>query len=108
MPTCTAQHARAPRHDTLHGVVHAPRDAPIMEQKIFGDATQPRARVVIRDAKGLVTQVAAGQDDRPIHALQHQVVQRRIGQHQAERCDARRHAGGDAPTRRGVHDNDRS
>ena len=49
--------------------------------------------LVVVDALRLVGQVAAGHHQRTIDVAQQQVMQRRARQHEAERCQARAHAG---------------
>ena len=59
-----------------------------MRQEEISDAAEFGTRRGIIDDLRLVGKIAAGHDDGPIDAAKDQMMQRRIGQHEAERHDA--------------------
>ena len=107
----TPQHARHSLHNPHDRVVHTARDVTVMQQEIVRDATQAPLGLMVAGRLRLVGQVAAGQHDGALHAAQHQVVQRCIGQHESKRLkpwrDAHSHPGA-ARAGGGVQQHDRS
>ncbi len=67
-----------------HRVVGAHVDRPVVGEERVGDAGQAREGVVVGEREGFVGDVAAGEHQRCGDGVQQQVVQRGVGQHQAE------------------------
>ena len=65
-----------------------------MHQEIIGDAGQPLAGFLIADALRLVAAVARGEHNRAAKVFHQQMMERRVGQHEAQRRLAGRDAGG--------------
>ena len=71
-------------------------DRPVVRQKDVGDAGQALESVVVVVGDRLVGAVAAGHDQRPAgQAAKQQMVQRRVGQHDAQEGIAGRDCLGD-------------
>ena len=90
---CAAQHARLARHNPRDAIVEPVHDIAVMHQEIIGDAGQPLAGFVIGDALRLVAAVARGEDDGAREVFHQEMMQRRVGQHEAERRLTGRDAG---------------
>lgn len=69
-----------------------------MQQKVVGDAAQGPVRLLVIDALRFVGQISTGQHDGPVDPLQHQMVQGRVRQHDAERADTQCNILGNKPT----------
>ena len=108
-PARAAQQGRSPPHDARDGVVGARVDRAVVQQHGVGQRPQPAQGVVVAERDRLVADVAAGQHERGAGVGQQQVVQRRVGEHDAELARARGHGGRDvgpgAPARQ--HDRPR-
>ena len=91
---CAAQHARLARHNPRDAIVEAVHDIAVMHQEIIGDAGQPLAGFVVADALRLVAAVARGEHNRAREVFHQEMMERRVGQHEAERRLAGRDAGG--------------
>jgi len=83
-----------PPNDPGHGVVAAVDDIAVVEQPVIGDPSELQPRLVIADALRLIGEIAAGQDYQLLDVLQKEVMERRVGQHKAERALAGRHCRG--------------
>ena len=75
--------------DQDHAVVVAVVDGAIVEEEGVGQRTQVGPGVVIGAGDGLIPAVAAGHHQRAVQVPQQQVVQGRVGQHDAHRVQAR-------------------
>ncbi len=87
-----AQQARHTRHHPRDAIVEAVHDIAVVHQEVIGDGRKPLARLRIIDALRLVAAIAGGQHNRPGKVFHQEMVERRIGQHEAQR----RLAGGNA------------
>ena len=103
--TGAAQHTWRAVHHAQHRVVDAPGDRPVVvEHEVdaaVGTLTEAVGELVQRDRLRLVAEVAAGQHDGPLHALQDQVMDAGVREHEAERVQARCHGVGDLEDVRG-------
>ena len=86
-----AQQARPAQVDAQDRIVDPAGDFPIVHQGEVGDLGQLCAGLVVGDALRPARDVAAGHDHRPGQAAQHQVMQRRVGQHEAQPVEAGGH-----------------
>ena len=84
----TPQQADLAADRSHHRIVDAVGNAAIVEQRIRGDAGEPRVRVLVARALRLLGEIAAGHDHRPREPAQHERVQRRGRQHEAERAQS--------------------
>ena len=99
------QHHRPPGNDADDGIVHRPHDRPVMNQEQIGDAAEAPDGLMLVDADRLVRTVAAGGDHRESGFGQQQMVQRRVGKHDADERIAGRNAVGErAPVLPQQHD----
>ena len=95
-PARAAQQQRAPARDgPQHRVVRARVDRAVVAEHEVGDAREPRERVLVLVRDRLVGDVAARHHQRLAGVGEQQVVQRRVGQQDAEVGAARRDRGGD-------------
>ncbi len=79
-----AAHRKGGAHDR---VLAAPVDRAVVGEERVGDPTEPLARILVVERDRLVRAVAAGEHERPAQVCAKQMVERRVGQHQAEpRC----------------------
>ena len=62
-----------------------------MQQRELGHAGELVASVVVRGALGLAGNIARSHHHRALHAAQHQVVQRCVGEHKAEQIETGSH-----------------
>ena len=88
IPTRAAQNHLAPRHDPHDGVVDVAQDGPVVHQERVGDARQAHDGVALVRADRFVRQVAARRDDRRTEIRRDQMMERRVGQHHAQRWRA--------------------
>ena len=97
-----AQHLGAPARDRPDdGVVAADVDPAVVAEHAVHERRQAGERVVVLVGDGLVAEVAARHHERPAHASQQQVVQRRVRQQHAELRQPGGHAGGHRGARPG-------
>jgi len=82
--------ARHAGRDAQNGIVEPHGDAAIMREEKIGDAGQFRPGSLVVDDLRLVGAIAARHDDRPVEPAEHQMMQWRRRQHEAERSEARR------------------
>ena len=73
-----------------------PLDRAVMNEKAIGDGTQAGVGFFVADADRLLAEVAAGHHQGRAEGVEQQLVQRRVGEHDAEVAVARRHRGGQA------------
>ncbi len=90
---------RAATDGAGHGVVGPDVDGPVVGEERVGDTAQPVKRVLVAVGDRLVGDVSAGQHQRAADRGEQQVVQRRVGQHDAELPVARRGRRGDGRVR---------
>ena len=99
-----AQELRAARADLRDRVIDGANDRAIVRQPEIGDLRQPRQRLGLVDAEGLLRAVSAGADQRAPGGAGQEIMQRRARQHETEatetRCDARRNRVGGGAGRR--------
>ena len=79
-----AQDQFAVQHHAHDGVVHVPDDGAVVDEEKVGDAAEAFERFVLVGADRLVAQVAARGHDREAERGQQQVMQRGVGEHDAE------------------------
>jgi len=91
VPARPAEEDRCSVHHPHHRVVVARRDLAIVEQEGVGDGPEARHRLVVPGGDRLVARVAARHHQRPADQLQQQLVQRRVGGHDPDAREARRH-----------------
>ena len=84
IPTRPSNHDRAVVINAYDGVIDGPNDGPIVGQEQIGDTAKAVKRFVGLHTHWLVSQVATGAHDRPVNALEQQVMQRRVRQHDTE------------------------
>ena len=81
----TAQHAWLAGHHPRDAIVEAVHNIAVMHQEIIGDAGQPLAGFLVADALRLVAAVARGEHNRAAKVFHQQMMERRVGQHEAQR-----------------------
>ncbi len=86
-----AHDARACSRQPDDRVIDTPRDLPVVIQKVLRHVSEPLVRLFVVDNLRLLREIPAGEHDRPVHAPQQQVMQRRVGQHETERPNTRSH-----------------
>ena len=101
-----AQQPRRAGDPAHHAVVGVAGDRPVVDQEAVGDAAQPFDRLVLGGDDGLLGEVAAGRHHRPAELRHQQVVERRVGEHQAELRLPRGHLVGDRRTRQARQQHD--
>ena len=79
-----AARAANPKCSTDDRVLAAAMDRPVVGEKGIGDLAQPEPGVLVVDRNRLVGAIAARQHEWPAHRVTHQVVERGVGEHQAE------------------------
>ena len=92
-----------------HGVVGTDQDVPIVEQKEVGDVPQAGQCLAVAERDGLATRVAGGHDEgrerrKRGECFEEQVVQRGVGQHDADAAHVRRNGGRQGAARCEHHD----
>ncbi len=92
--------ASRPTHHPGDRVVVAGPDPAVVGQEGVGDPGQPDERLVVVGDQRLVGEVAAGQDERSADRLEEQVMERRVGQEEADPAVAVEDLRGDARARR--------
>ena len=81
---------RGPAGDhARHRVVAAVLDLAVVGQEEVGDASEPRERLRVLRRHRLVRQVPRGHHQRPPRGLEQEVVERRVGEDQADERDCR-------------------
>ena len=76
--------------DGGYRVIHVADDRPVMDKEVVGDSAESLSRLEFVDADRFVAQVSAGRDDRNSEISHQEMMQGRIGQHDAEAPAARR------------------
>jgi hypothetical protein len=71
--------------DPFNAVVEAAADVAVMHHESVGEAGEFRPRLVISDDLRLAREIAGGHHQRGPEAVEQQVMERRVGQHPAER-----------------------
>ena len=79
-----AQDQFAAHHHAHDGVVHVPDDGAVVDEEQIGDAAEAFEGFVLVGADRLVAQVAARGHDGEPERRQEQVMQRGVGEHDAE------------------------
>ncbi len=79
-----AQHHLAVEHNADDRIIDVPHDRPIVHQEAAGDTGEPGQGFALVDADGLVGAVAAGRHDGKAKLREQQMMQRRVGKHDAE------------------------
>ena len=100
------QHRRAPGDHPRHRVVAAVLDRAVVGQEQVGDAPQALARLLVLRRHRLLGQVPGGHHQGPAHLGEEEVVQRRVGEEQADEGVPRRHLVGQAPSVPTSHEDD--
>ena len=88
-----AKHLRAIGPEADDRVVHRADDRPIVRQQQVRDRAETLLGVLDRNGHRLIREVSAGANDRPPQGRHQQMVQRRVGQHDAEIRIAGSHRG---------------
>lgn len=94
VPARPSLQLHAPADGPDHGVVGAGVDGAVVDEEGVGDVLEAAERVLVAVDDGLVGDVRAGQHDRAAEVAEQEVMQRRVGQQEADppvpRCDRRR------------------
>ena len=80
----TAQHHSSSGNDSKDRIVNVPNDWAIVDEKKIGNVTETFQGLVFIDANRLVAQISACGHNGKIQLAQEQMVQRRIGEHDAK------------------------
>ena len=100
---------RGPARDHARDrVVAAVLDLAVVGQEEVGDAAEPGERLAVLHRHRLVRQVPRGHHQRPPRGLEQQVVERRVGEDQADERIAGRDLGGEAGGGPSPHEDDRA
>jgi hypothetical protein len=107
-PACATQHGRAAGDHPRHGVVAAVLDLAVVGQKEIGDAGQALAGLVVPGRHRLLGQVAGGHDEGSAGLREEQVVERGVGEDQADEGVAGGDGGSEAASLPSPHEHDRA
>ncbi len=89
-----AQELRRAVDDPEHAVIGVARDGAVVDEEAVGDGAQALERLPFIGADRFIREIAAGRDDGKAKVGKQQVMQRRVGQHDAHVGIARRHGVG--------------
>ena len=84
VPAGAAHDGLAPGDHARDGIVVAGPDLPVVGEEPVREAAQPREGIRVVRGQRLVREVPGGEDERPAHGLEQQVVERRVGQEDAQ------------------------